>query len=71
MHVCTYGFANTFNDCLVYLGFMLGQAISIRWTVSNVGIGITAANSWSDRIYWSEDQSFGMLHHCYVFGAGL
>lgn len=44
-----------------YSCFMLGQAISISWTVSNVGIGITAANSWDDRIYWSEDQSFSKL----------
>jgi len=48
---------------------MLGQAISISWTVSNVGIGITAANSWNDRIYWSEDQSFSKLLLILVSGS--
>ena len=36
-----------------------GQAISIRWTISNNGIGITASNHWYDRIFWSKDEQLG------------
>ena len=38
----------------------LGQPISVRWTVSNNGVGVTAANRWYDRIFWSEDEQLGM-----------
>ena len=46
---------------------LTGQVISIRWTISNNGIGVTASNQWHDRIFWSEDEQLGrfILVHSY------
>ena len=40
--------------------FHLGQPLSVRYTVSNNGVGVTAANRWYDRIFWSENEQLGM-----------
>lgn len=36
-----------------------GQAISIRWTISNDGVGVTESNRWHDRVFWSSDELLG------------
>lgn len=32
-----------------------GQPVTARWTVKNIGAGVTAARSWTDKIYFSTD----------------
>ncbi len=32
-----------------------GQAVNLRWTVSNVGLGMTSKDSWYDEIYLATD----------------
>ena len=29
----------------------------VRWTVRNAGVGVTDADRWYDRIYWSSDET--------------
>ena len=37
----------------------VGESIVVGWTVENTGIGVTAADQWYDRVYWSDDQQIG------------
>ena len=46
---------------LVYhvLCFPKGKSINIAWTVKNYGMGVTASDSWYDRVYLSKDEKRG------------
>lgn len=49
----------TFCSFILYFGFSKGKSVNITWTVKDYGMGVTAHDSWYDKVCLSQDDKQG------------